>query len=328
LARVPPGETLEFTHRNLSTLPQPEAQRARSQFEKLLRRRTGSTAGVAAVALTISENRAGYLLVAELRRGGDYHVETEPFQAARPTTRPRFSLLKRLLWEQPDPILDLVRAEDRLYVLTPSQITAHAQSDGRWQLVAASPFAAPPLRDPRGRLLLVEGVLRAWLPGLSCRLPVGPSLALTCDETAAAFPLSGIDVKWISGRNMLESGDWPPFFNVLRLRDLFVVTAADGRALLFDSERRPAGAIPSWAASDMAVIDSPCAPQHLVALRDASTLQVYEFAGRQLTEAGEPEPLAGALTALWPLDDGALAVVRDANTDQYAAYHVSVACRP
>ena len=327
-ARLVPGETLEFAHRNISTLPQAEAQRARAVFEKSLRRRGARSASVASLTLTVSENRARYLLVAELRRGTEYHVDTEPFQAAPPPPRPRVSLLKRLLWEQAEPVLDLVRADDRMYVLTQSQITALANADGRWQPVAAASVPAPPVRDPRGRLLLEDGQLTALLPGLTCRASAEQPLAPRCEDAAASFPLAGVDVRWTPGRNTLEANGWPAFFHAARIRDTFLVTAADGRALLFDEKRSAAGTLAPWNASDLAAVDAPCAPQHLLALRDASTLQVYDLAGRQMIEAGEPEPLAGSLTALWPAAGGALAVVRDAATSQYAAYHVTVACRP
>ena len=265
-ARLVPGDAVEFTHRNLSTLPAGEVQRARLQFEKSLRRRTPRNGAVTAVALTISENRAGYLLVAEVRRGSSYQVETEAFRAAPPPAHPRVSLQKRLVWEQEAPILDVLMTEERMYVLAPSEITVLQNAAGRWQPVSSAPVAAPPVRDPRGRLHPVENGIEAYLPGLTCRAGSGVPLEIRCDESPASFTLAGVEVHWTTGRNTLETDGWPPFFHVARLGDMFFLTAADGRALYFDSDHRPAGAAGAWAASDVAALDSACAPGHLLAI--------------------------------------------------------------
>jgi hypothetical protein len=47
---------------------------------------------------------------------------------------------------------------------------------------------------------------------------------------------------------------------------------------------------------------------------------------RGTTLASEPMPVPGPVTALWPLPEGALAVVRNPSTKQYNAYSISVDC--
>jgi hypothetical protein len=86
--------------------------------------------------------------------------------------------------------------------------------------------------------------------------------------------------------------------------------------------------VDGWPAADLAAIESPCASGHVLASRDAASLQAFELSGRTLVEASSPEPLSGTLTALWPSPGGALAVVREQNASRHAAYHVTVACRP
>ena len=157
-------------------------------------------------------------------------------------------------------MLDLIAAGDRLLVLSPSAITVLEKTGGRWQPRIVVSIPAPPVRDPRGRLVASEDGLIAYLPGLTCRAQKAALTEFHCDDAAASFPMAGVDVRWTSGRNTLEANGWPPFFDAVRLGDTSFVTAADGRAMFFDSDHRPAGQADNWTASDMAAIDSACAP--------------------------------------------------------------------
>lgn len=327
-ARVPPGERVEFTHRNLSALSTADAQRIRGLFERAVQRRAPRGAPATGVSLTLSENNAGFLLVAEVKRAGEYRVETEPFQVAPPGARPRLTLVKRLLWQQETPILDVLELGGKMYVLSPAELTELTNNGGRWQISGSAPVSAPPVRDPRGRLITGDDQLAAFLPGRTCRASLSPTLAIQCEDASAPFLLVGTSVRWTPSRNTLEAEGWPPLFSVSEAADHFLVTSADGRSLLFDRNRRLSGPADGWEASDHAVIDSACAPGHILALKGAGSLQAFSLSQRQLEEAGEPEPVAGDLTALWPSAGGALAVLRDPSTTRYAAYHVSIACRP
>ena len=117
--RLAPGETVRFTHRNLSSLDSTDAQRAYSVFENTLKRRSRRNSTPVEVTFTISENRKGYVLVAETRRGGEREVDIVSSTVVETRTRSRLALSKQLLWEQPEPILDLAISGDRLLVLQP-----------------------------------------------------------------------------------------------------------------------------------------------------------------------------------------------------------------
>jgi hypothetical protein len=327
-ARLSVNEPRQIAHQSLCSLPAAEMQRARAAFEKPLRRRTAASAPAARITLTFSENRAGYLLVAEIRRGEERIVETAPFKRSPANVRPKLSVVKQLVWEQEAPVLDLLHADNRMYVFSPGSLAMYETRDGRWQMLKTAPLPSPPVRDPRGKLALGGGELSVFAPGLTCRVTADDAFDVRCDGAPAAFDLAGIAARWTPARNTLEAEGWPAFFHIAKLGGAVLIAAADGRVYLHGEDGRQFGPLDGWNAGDFSALESPCAPAQLLASRDAASLQMFELNERRLAETSEPEPLPGVLTALWPSAGGAVAVVRDRTNSQYAAYHVTVACRP
>ena len=114
---------------------------------------------------------SGPVLVAELVRGEEASIFLAPYDEVPPTPRiaqSTVTLEARLLWEQHEPILDVVlagreKAGRQMIVLEPGRIAIYARQEDLWKLrQAASPPPGPSLRDARGRLVrwLIPGMLQ------------------------------------------------------------------------------------------------------------------------------------------------------------------------
>ncbi|GEM_PF-3256644 len=286
-ARVPAGTAIHVTGRNLSSMSVAEAARAQATLEKVLRRRTPRQAPVAEVRLSIGENLREYMLVAEIVREGERSVEMVAYRPEAAVKKALPPLEKRLMWEQAEQILDAAIAEERMFVLDTERVAVYERREGHWELAGSKNVDAPPVRDARGRLEIREGNLAAYLPGRGCRGSWKPVFDVSCEDASAEFVLEGMTVRFVAGRNTLESSGRTSFFGdtaaVCGGRTLVVRDTGDGVGAVIVSE------------------------------------------GKQV-DAAEALDLGGTVTALWPARDGAVAVVRNSNTGRYAAYAVSLDC--
>jgi hypothetical protein len=268
--RLSPREKAHLVVRNISTLPAAEAARAHRLLEAALPRHPRATS-VVEVALTFSENAAGYLWVAEIRKG-----EVEMVAVANQTSQPaaaRQLLTKRLLWQQSETLLDFIQEGDRIVLLSPTDV-AVIETNKRSDIA----LDIPRIRDPRGRLETTGNALTAYFPGVTCRGTLQP-LHLDCDNTSADFLWNGDKVHFTPARNTIEG---------IRPEDEYAAAC---------------GAMKLAAAKD-----------NIVALASKT--------GAPIDQAELP----GLITALWPSPDGAIAVIHNPNTEQYAAYALSVDC--
>jgi hypothetical protein len=200
-ARIAPhleaGETAHVTARNLSSLPAADVEKARTEFVTALRRR-GQIRVVVEVALAVSENVKGFLLVAQVRDA----VETVEFQPDPQAAGPALiTITRRLLREQNEPILDVSEQGNRIFVLHTDKVAVWERDTGR--LVETAEISAPPVRDPRGRLVIADNALEAYLPGATCRGSLQP-LTLSCDNSTGDFPDEGTMVHFTPGRNTIS----------------------------------------------------------------------------------------------------------------------------
>ncbi|MBV9085539.1 MAG: hypothetical protein JOZ62_22925 [Acidobacteriaceae bacterium] len=182
-------------------------------------------------------------------------------------------LTKRVIWEQNEPLLDVVQQGDRTAVLSSGKLTI-IQAGKRSDLV----IDIPPMRDPRGRLELAGNALTAYFPGATCRGTMEPP-HLDCDDASAEFLLNGEQVHFTPGRNTIAG-----------------IRPGDETA-------------------------SVCEGMKLAAVKE-DVLALLDHTGVTREEAELP----GTITALWPAAEGAVAVVRNRQTEQYTAYAISVAC--
>jgi hypothetical protein len=326
-----PGETHHVTERSLAPEFAAETTRARTLLERALRRPTPRDARMVEVVVTATENISGPLLVVQVQKGDEQFVETAAYisQPAPPVSRP--SLVSNLLWQQQEPILDLALSEggagDRMLVLSAARIERLKRDNGKWVEADSSPLETlAPSRDPRGRLLISEDTVTAFLSGGTCEGKWSPSLQLTCTQTAGDFPAEGEQLHFSSGENTLETANGEKFYSIARAGDFRLVAWIDGK--VHGARGQQAFTISEWG-SDIAHLPARCAANPMVVSSSAAaaeSIAAYEITGPNPRRVSDPLPMQGWVTALWPASGGALAVVHETATGRYAAYFVSLDC--
>ena len=332
------GESVKVASRNLSTLPEAEVVQARELMQKLLRRPARRGVQPVLVTLTLSENLRGHLLIAEISRGEERRVELVNYQIETQEQRSPALLEKRLLWEQPTPILDVASLGDRMLVLDPAAVTLYARGETGWERIASRhlpPDIAVLTRDPRGRLEISGDSLVVHLPGGVCRGTWQPSLELSCEPATVGFLMGGILARFASGRNTLEAEGRPPFYSGVRLEgkgsSLDLYSELDGRVRLYKDAAELAGVIETWGA-DFVLPGNVCGSAGRLLTTGAGdydrhdSLTLYEIVEGKPRALSEPLDLNGPVTALWPAPEGAVAVVRSLPAETYEAYNVAVDC--
>jgi hypothetical protein len=155
------------------------------------------------VAITLSENPASYVWVAEIHQAARalsvVLVSTpRPAGSNAPHDSVPLSLRKIPLWTQDDPILDVAVLEGaavpgHIAVLDPEKVSLYRMQGGKWQLEFALAIAhtRPWPRDLRGRLLPAKDhLLDVYLPGVICHTGAGATLTLNCRESDDPWPLA------------------------------------------------------------------------------------------------------------------------------------------
>jgi hypothetical protein len=161
-----------------------------------------ATSETTAVKISLSENFASYVWVAEIHQGAGEPVvvmvsspRSESSLAGRESVP--LSLRKILLWTQADPILDVAVLEEsaaptRIAVLDAGKVAIYRSLAGKWQQEQALEIAhaRPWPRDLRGRLILAKDhLLDVYLPGVVCHSSAGAPLTLSCRESDDPWPL-------------------------------------------------------------------------------------------------------------------------------------------
>jgi hypothetical protein len=311
-ARLTGSDAPRVVVRNLSNLSAGEVVKARTIFERALRRPAPRTAQPLEVTLTLAQNARGYVLVADFERGAEHGVEIVEYHPSAAPKMARAVLERQLLWEQETPILDAAVEGDRMYVLEPSALAVYSRQSGNWVRAETRPSESPVVRDPRGRIEIEGGIVDVFQPGRD-----------------ASFTLSGEAVKFSPGRNTLEAPGWPPFFSYARLDGVQFLAETDGRLHVYDAERRAVGTVETLG-SDIVTLSGTCGTLLVASSpgdRDSSdTLTAFQVVDRKPVGASDPLQFSGAITALWPRDGGAVAIASNSATGAYAAYGISVRC--
>jgi hypothetical protein len=174
----------------------------RSALEAVGIRFVNSEQAAATVTITLSENLASYVWVAEVRQGpGDAAVVM--VSAPRPAgmiaahESVPLSLHKTSLWTQDVQILDVAVLEEsaaptHIAVLDAEKVALYRWQAGKWQQEQALSIVhvRPWPRDLRGRLVPArDHLLDVYLPGVICRSTAGVPLTLNCRETDDPWPL-------------------------------------------------------------------------------------------------------------------------------------------
>jgi hypothetical protein len=284
-----PGDAARVTSRNLTPLSSAEVTRAQTAVQRGLRR---NGASVVEIALTISENVRGYLLVAEIKSGADRAVEMTPFDPppARPAPTARPLIQRSLLWQQDDPILDLVIHGEEMLVLEPGQLVRYKRVDsqgGQWTRGEATAVSGGNARDPRGQIA-EDGTVTL----------LGPDNTFAGDGNAT-------------------------YYTRARWRNFDFVAETDGLVHVYDPGK--IAALDQWG-SDLAAISCGLLATGPGDGASGDTVAVWDFVDHQPKQISETLEMAGPVTALWPRPTGALAVVHDLGTKRYAAYLLTLDC--
>lgn len=301
--------------RNLSSLAAREFAEARLVLESELRARRIRMNERAAVQVqvTIAESSRQFVWTAEIGSGDERTVAiaTMPRDSA-PAFGPKVTIERRLVWEQDSQMLDVAMTGGKLAVLEPGRIVF--PRDG----TSIPLVAVRPSRDARGRLASDENSLIVYTFGGVCRVKAG-----ACQPSAEAWILEGGSPQ--PGRNFFSLGDTPGFFSSAVADDgeqaVRLYAGVDGRVRLASGD--------SWTGwgSEIASVESKCG-RLVLANRPSlpEAIQVYQLRDRRPVALGDPEELAGPVTALWSSGGGAVAIVRNPSTNRYAAFQITVAC--
>ena len=176
----------------------------RNALEGLGIRFVGAEQSAATVTISLSENQASYVWVAEIHQGTEEPavvMVSAPRPPGSTTARDSvpLSLHKILLWTQDDPILDVAVLEENttpthIAVLGPKQVALYRMQGGQWQQEQALEIvhARPWPRDLRGRLVPAKDhLLDVYLPGVICASSAAMPLTLNCRESDDPWPLAG-----------------------------------------------------------------------------------------------------------------------------------------
>jgi len=313
---LPRHATVSLELQNLSARPAADGANFRSLFEAGLRKAGIEIASGAAaeprVRITLSESARGMQLVTDITSGENRQVAMLPWSPPQSAgEKPRITLTKKLLWTQPEPILDilLLDSNSQMLVLSVSKVASFRLSGGNWMPGASASLVLPrPVpRDPRGRIERTPDGFRAYLPGATCAGALQPDLKITCAPGNETWP--DAQVRWITDRNVLESDAVKgPFY-----------TTAQGLV----------GGAEGWG-SDIASIQGTCGTAIIAALittsaaTDRDSVQAYQNS----TPLSDALPLPGPVTALWPAETPGQVtlVIRNAQTGEYEASRLGLAC--
>ncbi len=330
---LPRRATVSLELQNQTPLPAAEWSSFRSLLQEELRKAGLETAAAqpeARVRVTLSDDARGLLFVAEVFSGENRQIVMLPWNLpSSPQTKPRISITRRVLWAQPEPILDilLVDSGSEMLALSATSVSIYRSMGDKWTPSATASLVLPrPLpRDPRGRLEATADRFRAYLPAATCEGTWKPELTLTCSNGTATWP--DAQAHWVPDRNELESE---------AMKATFYATAGgvfampDGR--VEDRAGQPIPGSDGWG-SDIVGIADPCgvAGSALIASSasaEREAIRAFELANGQATPASDAAPLPGPVTALWPGESQAQAtmVVHNLQTGEYEASRLGLAC--
>ncbi len=332
----------------------------RTQLEALGVRTVKPEQAAATVKVSLSENLQSYIWLAEIQQGANdfsivmisnARVDAPAFvvQAAP------LSIRKIPLWVQEERILDVAVLEEttapsHIAVLDPEKVALYRFSNGRWQQEQALSIshARSWPRDMRGRLVLRQDhLLDVYLPGVFCQSSGNVPLSLICRESddpwplSSLFPLAGF---FAPTRNFFtgvlspgigKQASTAKFYSAAPLPrptyTLWVFAGIDGQAHLLDGVSEQTARW-NWG-SDVASVKSSCGSGWQVLATRAGdesgdAVRAYEFPDREPVPVSEPVEFGGGVTALWTEGKGGtvIAVSRNAETGNYEAFRLAVAC--
>ncbi len=362
-----PG-AVALTVENHSSLTAKETETVRNglraSLESLSVHIVAEDQAAASISVTLSENPQSYVWAAMIRVGSETNAALvsmpRPERSGLKSDSFPITLRKTPLWEQAEPILDVVVLQEtpeptELAVLDTEAVTFYVRRTNKWITEQRLPIShtRPWPRDPRGRLLVArDRTVEAYLPGVRCGMTKQSVLALDCRNSDDPWPIGGgaeasgslPQSGFYTAKRNFFTGDVTPHIGKFATVPKFYSAAAIPRAgyalWLFsgtDGLLHMVDGIsdqpwrPGWG-SDIAVVKSACGSAWTVlATSNAAAsdfVKAYDLPDREPMPVSAPLEVGGPVTALWSAGDAgsAIAVTSNRETGKYAAYRVQVAC--
>lgn len=319
-----------------------------------------SDQAAASLQVTLSENLASYLWVAEVRQGTNEPAITmiavpRLGQASVSRSTTPLTIHSALLWSDDHRILDLAVINSNpvhMIVLEPEQIILNRLQNNQWQQEQSMPLihVRPWPRDPRGRLILrKDHLFDAYLPGVYCRSTATAPLSVTCEDSDDPWPLTGngsdLNAFFSATRNFFTGALSPgvqkqtsttPFYSAAPLPrekyTLWAFAAVDGQVHFLDGVADRILAQLDWG-SDIASLRSGCGSDWQILATSneggpADNVRAFEIPDREPILVSPPVEFKGPITALWADSDSTsvMAISRNSETGKYEAYRLSIDC--
>jgi hypothetical protein len=230
VSAVPQRESrFSLSWQNHSSLADERSQALKESFTDEFGRENlaeKQASGAHALQVTVEETPAFYVLIASIPTATGEATRISRFaRAALPaagTSGVQYRLLKELIWQQQEPILDAVEtAQDSskpgpLLILGRESLSLYRRESDRWELQDSEriPASEKATRAPRGEIrfsLGAEKLDSIVLPAQSCDVAIGEKIELNCRAAShpwrdGMFLASPCDrgVWWLRA----EPGDW------------------------------------------------------------------------------------------------------------------------
>jgi len=182
--------------------------------------------GAPVLRVSIEETPAFYVLIASVPAANGEAARIARFARASLTSNGTsgapFRLLKEVIWQQQEPILDAVETGENpgklgpLLILNRDGLSLYRRENDRWELQDSKriPASEKAMRAPRGEIRFSLGAEKQdsiVLPGQSCDVAIAAKIELNCRAAShpwreGMFLASPCDrsVWWLRA----ESGDW------------------------------------------------------------------------------------------------------------------------
>jgi hypothetical protein len=203
VAAVPQREHVLFlSWQNHSSLADDRSEAMKQSFADELRAENlvqKQEANTPVLQVSIEETPTSYMVVASVPSLEGAVTRIAKFSRAslpsRGTSGTSLHLVKELLWQQSEPILDALDiSEDPhkagpLLILTRDTLSLYRRESDRWELQDSKriPVAEKPVRAPRGQIQFSPGNEQQdiiLLPGQSCDVAITEKLALNCQAVS------------------------------------------------------------------------------------------------------------------------------------------------
>jgi len=353
---------ITFSLENRSTISPADAILYRKAIEKQFRTAKVSLVkperAQADVKVTLSENKNGFLWVAEIKLGSETSIVMQEFRnfenVVTTSVRSKLELNDELLFVQSAHMLDFVRIDAKnILILQPDSLFIMGQNYTENPKSAAKIIHDQPWpRDMRGRLMVHGKDVEAYMPDFVCRGNIQDISKLACTASSDPWPLTTKGEPSMSGfyspvRNFFTGAvvvadvtneqNLSGFFTAARVGDeanaLWLFAGTNGRVRLYNKLNQPLKSLSGWGSS-LATLPNECNNNWLVLVTrpgDATQndqLVAMEIVNRDATIASNPIEVNGTVDALWTAPDNSAvnAVIRNHETGVYEAHRISVRC--